>query len=202
MQPGKDRLQLEKQVGLLWTWWRGDPLPSLAPIAALTVERTEDIQLVTELVQITTEDAAHRILIGHRLYVARLEDAPVAYGWSATNDAAFGLPVVAFQVPPANRYLYHFETLAMWRGRGIYPRLLQRILTIEQVDNERFWIINEQPNEASARGIARAGFRLADEVYTLVGGGLGLVAANDKEHAHTGATVLGLPLIIPVAEPE
>jgi hypothetical protein len=98
-------------------------------------------------------------------------------------------------VPEHNIYLYHFVTLLPWRGRGFYPRLLQEILLREGNACERFWIIHQMVNRASQRGIAKAGFQIANGVFHARGGRLALVSHADQERAQAGAELLGLPLI-------
>jgi GNAT superfamily N-acetyltransferase len=101
---------------------------------------------------------------------------------------------VAFEVPPGNRYLMDFYTLPAWRGRGIYPRLLQAILARESAEAKRFWILHHRGNVASARGIEKAGFGRVAEIHFVAGGGLGLVALGPGERSGSGARLLGLPI--------
>jgi hypothetical protein len=54
--------------------------------------------------------------------------------------------------------LWNFVTFAIYRGRGIYPRLLQRILDLESATAEHFWIAYAPENRASGAGITKAGF--------------------------------------------
>ena len=131
---------------------------------------------------------------GHRPYIAHLGPDPVAYGWSATCEAEFG-GLQEFKGPPANRYLWDFATLPAWRGLGIYPRLLQTIVAREAGDAERFWILNQLGNSASASGITKAAFHVVGEVVFLIGGGLGLVPIGRIDRARAGAELLGLRLI-------
>ncbi|MBO0780915.1 MAG: GNAT family N-acetyltransferase, partial [Ktedonobacteraceae bacterium] len=181
---------------LLWTWWRGDTLPLLPPLPGLAVEKTGDIALLASMMEISPADARAIVRKGDTPYLARLDAQPVAYGWSASGDAAFGGGLVKFRLPHANRYLYDFVTLPRWRGLGIYPRLLQAIVERESAENERFWIVHQQENVASARGIAKAGFRIASEVFFLTNGALGLATPpGEAGRAHTGAELLRLPLV-------
>lgn len=119
----------------------------------------------------------------------------MAYGWSASRGTFFGSPSVAFTVPYANRYLRDLVTLPASRGLGIYPRLLQKIVGAESGEAERFWILHEFSNQASARGIAKAGFRHVADILVLPSGGLELVGSGVR--AALGAKLLGLPLVTP-----
>ena len=141
-------------------------------------------------------DVSRLLLQGHHPYIARIETLPVAVGWSAIGEATFGEGRVTFSIPPQNRYLYYFVTLPAFRGRGIYPHLLQHILRSESKANERFWIIHQLENTASQRGIQKAGFRIASQVHFLNTKQLGLVSPpGENERARAGAALLGLPLI-------
>lgn len=47
---------------------------------------------------------------------------------------------VSWPLAPGDRGLWDFATLEGWRGRGIYPRLLQAILRAEEKNADCFWI--------------------------------------------------------------
>src|SRR6266536_1329803 len=168
-----DRIDSSRQVGTLepsgmaWSWWRGDPRPDLQPLAGLTVEVATADAALADLNQIQVGEVFRRVRAGHRPYLARLGGEPVAYGWVATREASFGGGRVRFEVPSPQRYLWDFATRPAWRGRGIYPRLLQAILAAEAAEAERFWILHEWFNGASRRGIARAGFQAAATLVFL-----------------------------------
>jgi GNAT superfamily N-acetyltransferase len=197
MQLEKNSIVLGEQAGLIWTWWRGDPLSMLPPLPMLTVEEAGASTHLMAMLMGTSEHEVKVLLQeGHRPYVAYLSGVPVAYGWSATNHASFGEGRVNLQVPANNRYLYDFVTLPTWRGLGIYPRLLQAILSRESQTDERFWIIHQLANVASQRGIARAGFHIATRVHFTSNDRLVLVSPEgENPRAQAGAVVFGLPLI-------
>jgi GNAT superfamily N-acetyltransferase len=197
MQMKNKEIILGEQAGLLWTWWRGDLLPTLPPLPTLTVaEMMGSTHLMAMLMGISDNDVETLLQEGHRPYVAYLSSIPVAYGWSAINRANFGEGQVHFQIPVNNRYLYDFVTLPTWRGLGIYPRLLQAILRRESREYERFWIIHQLANVASQHGIARAGFRIASHVYFINNDKLALVPPEGEgQRAQAGAALFGLPLL-------
>lgn len=191
---GSERPTL-KPSGRLWCWWRGDPLPPLGPLPGLTVTVADADAALAELNALPLAEVVARARGWHRPYVARLDGRPVGYGWVATRKGSFWEDRVRFPVPPGSRYLWDFATLSDWRGRGIYPRLLQAILTAEQADAERFWILHEWGNVASERGIARAGFQLAATLYHVPGRRLGVAPEGSGERGRLGATFLRLPLL-------
>ena len=143
---------------------------------------------------ISQMDSRQRLATGHRAYLARVNDQPAAYGWSAINQAAFGTPSVTFHIPLANHYLYHFVTLLQWRGKGLYPLLLQAIINYEQESDDRFWIIHRQVNKASQRGIAKAGFQLTATIQTANDQRLILTPAHNTTRAQAAADMLGIPI--------
>src|SRR5689334_9993941 len=125
----------------LATWWRSDPLPSIAVLPDFHVAIAGDDAMLAELNRIPIDEARARRRHGHRPYVAHLHGMPVAYGWVATCTASIGELNVTLALPPTDRYLWDFATLPAWQGRGLYPRLLQAILQQEALTVERFWII-------------------------------------------------------------
>jgi GNAT superfamily N-acetyltransferase len=179
---------------LLWSWCRGDALPICESVSGLTVEESTHVELLSQLMNIPEAALSEQLELGDRAYLARMPTLPVAVGWSATGAVALFGGRVTLHVPPHHRYLYGFVTHPDWRGRGIYPCLLQVILRIEE--QEHFWIMHLLENTPSQRGIHKAGFRLAGRLSFLPTGGLGLMPPpGDGERAHMAAHLLGLPLI-------
>ncbi|GCE31002.1 hypothetical protein KDA_64860 [Dictyobacter alpinus] len=195
MQNKQEMYHVGKQAGYVWTWWQGDALPKLPEVAHWHVESSDNVALAAKISNLTIGNTEERYEQGHRPYMAYVEQELVAYGWSAVRNAAFGSPNVNFYVAGHNLYLYHFVTMLPWRGRGCYPRLLQEIIRRTQQDYERFWIIHQLSNQASQKGIAKAGFSIANSVFHLDHAGLGLVAGEDTARAQAGAQLLGLPLV-------
>lgn len=85
----------------------------------------------------------------------------VAYGWSSRFETDFsGL----WALTPARGeiYLYNFFTHPGWRGRGLYPLLLKAIgKALAGEGCRRAWIAVVSYNQASWRGVQKAGFTLA-----------------------------------------
>lgn len=154
---------------------------------------TDEYELVAGLAGLTVGEARARAAGRNTLYLARVGAEPVAYGWSASGAAEIG-GLLRFEVPEGERYLWDFVTLAGWRGRGIYPRLLQAVLREEREAARRWWIGHDAPNVASGRGILRAGFSQVGEVRTLRGG-LALRPTGPLERARLGAALLGIPVL-------
>jgi GNAT superfamily N-acetyltransferase len=176
----------------LATWWRGDALPELNPIPGLEVAVGDGLEAIARLTALSRDEAAARLEAGHRVYVASIDGTPAAYGWVATMSASIGELAMAFAVPERDRYLWDFVTLPAFRGRGIYPRLLQGIVASEGVAADRFWIIHAPENAASSSGIAKAGFTAVSELSFLPGDGVGAVIVDRPERARFGAALLGV----------
>jgi len=137
---------------------RNDASPSLIALAGFEVHQVWDAEFMARLQNRTIDEMAARFHAGHRAYVAFLNDAPAAFGWSATRSAEIGELGSTFALPARERYLWNFVTLPAFRGLGIYPRLVDAIVRVESREAERFWIGYAPENHASGSGIRKAGF--------------------------------------------
>jgi GNAT superfamily N-acetyltransferase len=176
----------------LSTWWAGDPLPKLEPVTGFWVARAADAGEIGAIDGLTREEGERRMALGHRLYVGYLGAAAVTYGWVATEAADIGELRSEFAIADAERYLWDFATHPAFRGRGLYPRLLQAI--IEAEDAERFWIINAPENLPSASGIRKAGFTSVGHLSFTADGTPALVSHGGEARGQAGAGLLGVPL--------
>ncbi len=189
-----DRRDPDDFLGPWYTWWPGDPLPALPPLPAFAAAPSDDDRALAALAGVGVEEVAARRRAGNRPYLARLGGEPVACGWSAGGAVEIGEIGLAFTLPPGERYLWGFATAEHRRGRGVYPRLLQAILRREGPGGARYWIGHAPENGASGRGILKAGFRRAGDVYRLPAGDLALVPVGPVERARAGAALLGAEL--------
>lgn len=181
---------------VLATWWRSDPLPPLPKLDEFAVHPTADVRTLARLSGLAAEEIQTRLQAGHRPYLGYLAGAPVAYGWVATRRAAIGELGLDFPIPPSHRYLWDFATLPAWRGRGIYPQLLQTILRNEMRQAGYFWIIYAPENRASGAGIAKAGFSTVGLLSLQPTGRPGLTPQGDEQRARWGAALLDVPLLV------
>jgi hypothetical protein len=194
-------------LGLLYVWKTGDPLPALEPLAGFEVERLtvepqngtveERATALIESIGLSADDVPTRLRTGHVLFVASLAGVPMACGWTATREAEVSELRAHLVMKAGQQYLWDFFTMAKYRGRGVYPWLLQFILRQESANASTFWIGHDRANEASGRGIVRAGFRLVADITLL--GGRALVAQPVGRHipeAADGARLFNLPLYI------
>jgi len=181
-------------VGPWYSWWPGDALPALPHLPGFTAVPADDDLALARFASLPVEEVAARREAGNRLYLARMAGEEVASGWSAWKRIEIGELGLSSALPADERYLWGFTTAEHWRGRGLYPRLLQAILRHEGAGGARFWIGHTPENRASARGILKAGFSRVGDVYRLPGGGLALVPTGPLERARTGAALLGAAL--------
>jgi GNAT superfamily N-acetyltransferase len=184
---------------VFYSWWRSDSSANLAHLPGFEVEVAENYPLIAELARLDLGTILARVRDRHRPYVARLSGTPVAYGWSGASRASIGELGLEFAIPAGNCYLWDFATLPEWRGIGIYPRLLNAILQRESSEVERFWIGHVHGNNASMRGIVKAGFSAAGATERRDGQALTFAMTGPAARARACAELLGLRMLSPSA---
>jgi GNAT superfamily N-acetyltransferase len=177
----------------LATWWQGDPLPELAPLAQFSARPSTDTSLLARLVQITEVEVQTRIQSGSSAYVAYIDQIPTGYGWVAAKAGEVVEINLHFNLPPRNSYLWDFATLPDWRGKGIYPHLLQSIVRQESHNFDRHWILYAPFNLASRAGIHKAGFQSLLE-FNFDNQGFTAQALIESKRLQTAADLLGVSL--------
>ena len=176
------------------TWWRSDPVPRLAPLPSFSAQVATNTGLIASLTTHAPHAIATRFERGNRCYLAFMGDIAVAYGWVASQEGGIAELGWTFALPAGNCYLYNFRTLPAWRGRGIYPQLLQAILHQESFF-DRFWIGYLPDNVASGRGISKAGFEVVSELVVTDGRVCGLTLYDAHERARASAEVFQLSIV-------
>lgn len=160
----------------LYTFATKEELPFLKPVAGLRIEECTDITLLSKLGDVPESEVLRRLANDNLAYVAIINDEPAAFGWMARGRARLGELNHAFILPLYNRYLWNFRTMLPFRGLGIYPTLLQFMINAEWDKAERFWIIHAPENQASLKGICKAGFQYVGKLYSAQSGELGFEA--------------------------
>jgi GNAT superfamily N-acetyltransferase len=163
-----------------------------------TAAATAEATLLAQMAKLDVAEVQRRLQAGHRPYLAWLGDSAVAYGWVATRSAHIGELDLTIALPAEDRYLWDFATLPEWRGRGIYPRLLQAIVRQEAAQASRLWIIAAPENRASSAGIAKAGFTSVAQLSFQRSGQPGLLAMAGRlanERIAAAASLLQLPVV-------
>src|SRR5436305_143583 len=123
---------------MLYSFQRNQPFQSLPPLQDLAIKENDDPSFMSALAGITIEEATRRLANDHKAYVAYFKNMPAAFGWMAMGKARVGELNHELILPARHRYLWNFRTLPQFRGYGIYPRLLQHILTVEANKAEMF----------------------------------------------------------------
>ena len=158
--------KLSKLTGMsLYTLSKNDILPSIKLPAALNIEECSNIDLLAQLGTTTVDDVIKRMANDHTAFVAYMNNEPAAFGWMARGKARIGELNHEMILPIGNRYLWNFRTMEAFRGRGIYPALLQYIIRFESKKTDRFWIIHAPENQSSLNPIKKAGFQYAGRLY-------------------------------------
>jgi hypothetical protein len=161
-------------------------MPGLEIVQELDARRMAALQGRTE------SEMQRRFDEGHRAYVAYLDGLPAAWGWVATASATIGELGASFLVRDEERYLWNFVTLAAFRGRGLYPRLLDGIVRAEAATATRFWVAYAPENHASGTGIRKAGFHLIAEL-SFDDAGMPAVKDIVRGGGAVAGRLLGLP---------
>jgi len=191
---GNDR-RFGEFVGPWYAWWPGDLLPALPTLPGFAAAPVTDDAAFVTLSGLSAGAIAARRANGDRPYLAAVNGEGVGWGWSATRWLSIGELGIERALPPADRYLWACETLQSWRGRGIYPRLLQAILRHEAREGARSWIGHDPGNAASARGITKAGFGRVGAIHRAPVGGYLLVPDGPRDRAQIGAPLLGATVL-------
>ncbi len=181
----------------LATWWCDGLLPNLVPLPSFSVYFSTDAQLIARLANLSLQEVDSRFQSGSRLYLACIDEILVAYGWVATQRGDMPEFQLSFKLSERNCYLWDFRTLPAWRGRGIYPRLLQAIIRQEALFFDRFWIGTASGNTAAEHSIVKAGFHfVADLNISAEGCACGMTLLEDSEYARACATLFNLPIVL------
>ena len=147
-------------LGCAYHWWQGDPLPELPPLPSFAARLVTNKGLLAQLHELDEASIQARFAEAAHCYVAFLDDVPVGYGWVGTKMGHIQEVGLEWTLGEPDCALWDFVTLPPYRGRGVYPHLLQAIIRAESAQIERFWIGHQGQNVASQRGIIKAGFIL------------------------------------------
>jgi GNAT superfamily N-acetyltransferase len=158
------------------------------------MEECTDVTLLAVLGNTTAGDVVQRLANDHLAFVAYVHNRPAAFGWMARGKAKIGELNHEFILPEGNRYLWNFRTLSEYRGLGIYPALLQYIISFEKDKANRFWIIHAPENQSSLSGIVKAGFEYVGKLYSDANGTISIEANRVSESHRASLTYMDIPL--------
>lgn len=134
------------------------------PITFLPIDET-NISLVRKMRgSIYEEQFRYQLMLGDFGYYAIYEGRPVAYGWVKHH----GSDDYFYNIGEGTCYLCRFFTHEKYRGNGIYPALISKLI-LHEVNCEHFYIDIETGNASSQRGLEKVGFRFVRE-YAFIRG--------------------------------
>lgn len=139
-------------------------LPALPVNFHLTFRAVDDIEFLAALNNLPKDEIRRRLANDNTAYVAFYKRNPAAFGWSAAGKAFIGELNHEMVLPIGHKYLWNFRTVEEFRGKGIYPQLLQYIIRKESDSTECFWILHSPENTSSEKGIIKAGFKWISKV--------------------------------------
>ncbi len=147
----------------------GADLPPPAVPAGLSIERIaagdpHSAPLVPPLAEAMRPcplaEIERRLAAGRRAYVVCAEGSVVAYGWVSFGDEQIAELERTIRVGPGEAYVWDCATLPAWRGRGLYPALLQAVARDLAAEGVGWvWVAAKADNAASLRGFVKAGYR-------------------------------------------
>lgn len=130
-----------------------------------------DVSEVRNLIfpdSISLDIALKRLSDCEECYAAKWKNEIVSYCWFS-SQAVYVTEIGKYlQVQEKEIYLYDAATRADWRGKGLYPLLLTRIL--EQVSRRglnKAFIFTDSLNVPSQKGILKAGFNKFQIIYSF-----------------------------------
>jgi len=161
-----------RPVGRIWTLNLDEPTPAFTPLVPATFGRAgpEAAPALAAAMGGETREILGRFETGRRCYAAWVEGQLAAYGWVSFDEEFIGELSLRLRLLPGEAYIWDCATLPAFRQRRLYSALLVYILGALRAEPLcRVWIGADLDNEASQRGIARAGFRpVADLVMARV----------------------------------
>jgi GNAT superfamily N-acetyltransferase len=176
------------------SWWRGDPLPALPPLDGLSVRRVTSWAETQRVTGLSETRVVARYQDGHSLYAAYLDEHPAGYGWLARRAGRIDELRLQFALPRGEVPQVRLATRPEYRGRGIYPLLLQAIIAQED-GIERFWIGYEGHNLASERGILKAGFQIVGDLVIEGWTAVAVTLTATGRRGQAFAQLAGLPAL-------
>ena len=103
-----------------------------------------------------SEDYKNRFSQNHVLCLWKEQEKVVSYGWLNPNPTHYlGELALEMDLKSITEVLYDFNTESAYRGRGLYPALLQK-MCLRNKKSKLIYAFSD--NKSSIRGIEKAGF--------------------------------------------
>lgn len=162
-----------RRAGVIWALDLEEPTPGVVPRVPVVFRRVETDSLSALAAAMgahAPEEIRKRFETRRRCYTAWVGEELAAYGWVSFEQEYIGELNLHLRLVPGEAYIWDCATLPAFRQNHIYSALLVHILQeLHAEDLCRVWIGADLDNEASQRGIARAGFKpVADLVIARV----------------------------------
>ena len=126
-------------------------------------------------------------------FVAIHDGHVVSYIWGSRGKVGVEEIMMAVDIAPTEIYLYDAFTLEPWRGRNLYPAVLQRALEFGGIlDLKRSTIFVEAKNTPSIRGVTKAGFNLFQKLLLTTVLGFGTPRLLPPLEGHETAEFISL----------
>jgi GNAT superfamily N-acetyltransferase len=152
-----------RRPGTIWVLDLDRPTPPVAPRCPATMTRLGPGAAPALAAAMGLPDPAivlQRFEAGRRCYAAHVEEALAAYGWVSFDDEFISEIRLRIRLAPGEAYIWDCATLPAYRGCRLYTALLAHMVGELRAEGLcRVWIGADQENEASQKGIARAGFQ-------------------------------------------
>ncbi len=106
-----------------------------------------------------THEIARRRKLGDVCYIVMDQGECIHYSWMTKAVREISEIGYLAQLPPEHTWIYNCYTAPSHRGRSIYPRVLQEIVSdMCQAGSTVTWIDVDKRNSSSIRGLEKAGF--------------------------------------------
>ncbi len=175
---------------------REDKITLIAKPAQVKIEKCFDVSLLHRLTGLNRMEIERRFMEQNEAWVVWVKDIPAAFGWVARVFAPIGELERFVRVADDEVYLWNFRTLEQWRGKGLYPLLLQHIIRYEcALGTRRQWIIAKPENKASVKGIVKAGFTMVGELSYDSKQEVVLLPVERGEKADEAASFLNIRIV-------
>ncbi len=126
-------------------------------------------------------------------FVAIHDGHVVSYIWGSRGKVGVEEIMMAVDIAPTEIYLYDAFTLEPWRGRNLYPAVLQRALEFGGILGlKRSTIFVEARNTPSIRGVTKAGFTLFQKLLLTTVLGFGTPRLLPPLEGHETAEFISL----------
>ena len=185
----------------LFTIWYGDDRITAKTGSDLSIQKEFDVTALASLMKLEEPIIRKRLQEGNEVWVVRLKDIPVSFGWLSRGRVRIGELSKEIDVPKGNAYLWNFRTLEAYRGKGYYAQLLSRILEAEEKISNRIWIISAPENQSSYNGIMKAGFQPVGDIMFNYNNEVVLQANIANERTQAGADLIQLPISTTAVRP-